>query len=79
MSRRGRYLPPVALDDLIDAAGFAEFDSMLTGMGFELRNPARPFQHRNSDLSFRFVWRRREPGFSTSIVRAIRVTPARKQ
>lgn len=79
MSRRGRHLPPVALDELIEATGFSEFHDMLTGMGFELRNPARLFRHQNSDLSFRLVWRRREPGLSTSIVRSIRITPARKQ
>lgn len=78
MSRRGRYLPPVALDALIAEAGFEEFHDMLTGMGFQLRSPARPYQHRNRDVSFRFVWRRREPGITSSVVRSIRVTPTRK-
>ncbi len=79
MSRRGRYLSPVALDALIADAGLDEFHEMLTGMGFVLRSPARPFLHRNSDVSFRFVWRRRAPGLSSSVVRSIRVTPVRKQ
>lgn len=78
MSRRGHYLPPVALDALLAKAGLAEFHAMLTGMGFDLRTPARPFLHRNSDVSFRFVWRRREPGLSSSVVRTVRVTLARK-
>ncbi len=77
MSRRGRYLPPVALDALLANAGLSEFDVMLRGMGFDLRTPARPFLHRNSDVSFRFVWRRRAPGLSSSIARTVRVTPAR--